>query len=105
MGEPIQRSLLQSVTMLPLESSMWLLEEKLGDLTEDFVRPFLEQRSSDLVQGQVHNADTEIITKGLPVKGCSVAGCEEAPAKQCRERECRRLVCETHAAEVKEGSC
>jgi len=125
-GEPIERTLLRSVTMLPLETSMVLLVGKdPSDLAREFVRPFLEQRSADLVVGQIHNLqgvrfkvvgtqpaagggpciETQINTRGPPVKLCTVEGCEASIAKQCREKDCRRWVCMRHAASIVETSC
>lgn len=125
-GDPIERVLLKSVTMLPFESSMPLLKGKgPRDLLQEFVGPYLEQHSADLVVGKVHeirgakfkvvrtepssgggaHVDAEIITTGLPVQICSVGVCEAAPAAQCREKSCKCWVCSKHAVEIQELSC
>merc|ERR1712224_461951 len=91
----------------------------------EFVSPFMEQRSADLLSGQVHTikgvqfkvvrtepangggacVDTKLITTGPAVKVCVVLGCLGAPTKTCREKGCKRLVCVEHAFDIKEGSC
>merc|ERR1712224_910911 len=104
---------------------MGLAGKKPDELAKEFVRPFLEQRSADLLPGQIHVIqgarfkvvraepstgagaciDTQIVTTGPPVKVCGVEGCEGMPAKTCREKGCKLLVCVQHAADVKELSC
>lgn len=125
-GDPIERTTLESVTMLPLETSMpYLQGKKPAELAGQYVVPFLEHRSADLVVGQVHTIgeakfrvvstapssgggpcfETQVSTTGPPAKVCKVPGCEEPPAKKCRVKECKRFVCLRHAAEIKDLSC
>ncbi|CAE8595270.1 unnamed protein product [Polarella glacialis] len=125
-GDPINRELLVSATILPLESSMPQLAGKTPeDLARNFVYPFLEQQSSDLRPGQIltiqglrfkviktepaHGGGpcvaTKLTTTGPPVKLCSIPNCESAIAKQCRNKDCKRWVCLVHSADVKETSC
>merc|ERR1711918_42756 len=118
--------LLKKITMLPLESSMPMLSGKgPNELASEYVCPFLEQRSKDMVTGQIHKIngvnfkvvgteppngggaciDTQIVTTGPPVKVCSVADCDATPAKTCRAKGCKLLVCLEHASEVEENLC